>query len=166
MFSFGLNANSQKQLGFSSQDDTSITNIKTKLNIPFGTITKLNIEIYDGDSLQMKGYEGTYLLKVNSVNGKTINDTLLLTFTDETEDLANDDFGLYKLTYGKAAKSLASSQVDKMKKKYVGKKFTLMAYETGHFTGMPNEYFKYRPIRADRSFHFEHYLVVVSILPK
>ncbi len=166
IFSFGHIAKSQKQPGLSSKSDTSIITIKTKLNIPFGTIATLQVEVYDGDSLQMKGYEGTYLFKVNSVNGKAINDSLLLTFTDETDELPNDDFSLYKLTYGNTEKSLTSTQVDKMKKKYVGKMFTLMAYETGHFTGMPNDYFNYRLIRADRSFHFEHYLVVVSILTK
>jgi hypothetical protein len=114
----------------------------------------------------MKAYQGTYLLKINYVNDKKINDTLLLTFTDETETLANDDFSLYKLTYGKKAKSLTNTQIEKMKKNYVGKKLTVMAYETGHFTGIPKAYFKYRPIRADRDFHFEHYLAVVSNLTK
>ena len=155
-------ANSQPRLGFSSQGDTSNTSITTKLGIPFGTISKLEVEVYDGDSLQMKAYEGTYLLKINSVNDIKINDTLLLAFTDETETLANDDFSLHKLTYGKKAKSLTNTQIKKMKKNYVGKKLTVMAYETGHFSGMPKDYFKYRPSRADRDFHFEHYLAIVS----
>jgi hypothetical protein len=166
ILSFSLCVNAQKQTDASSQSDTSIISITTQLTIPFGTIARLEVEVYDGDSLQMKECEGDYLLKVNSVNGKPVNDTLLLPFIDETEHLANDDFSLYKLTYGKTAKSLTGTQIDKMKKKYIGRRLILMAYETGHFTGMPDNYFKYQPIRADMNFHFEHYLIVVSILTK
>jgi hypothetical protein len=109
---------------------------------------------------------GKYLLKVNSVNDKKITDTVLLSFTDESESLANENFGLYKLIYNKSVGSLTSTQIGTMKKKYVGKKLTLMAYEAGHFTGIPNDYGMYQPERADVSFHFEHYLVVVSNLTK
>jgi len=161
-------SNSQNQTSpSSSHGDTDTTaTIATKLNIPFGTIAKLEVEVYDGDRLQMKSDQGTYLLKINSVNDRKIGDTLLLTFIDETEELAKDNFELYKLTYGKTAKSISDKQIDKMKKKYVGSKLTIMAYETGRFTGIPADYFKYRPARADKNFHFENYLVVVSNLTK
>ena len=150
----------------SSQLDSSKSAITTKLNIPFGTISKLSVEVYDGDKLQRKEYQGVFLFRVNSINDKPQNDTLLMTFVDETGEFANDNFELYKLTYGKSANSISSKQIDKMKEKYVGKKFILMAYETGQFTGMPKDYFKYRPIRADRSFHFQNYLIIVSNLTK
>ena len=158
------NSYSQQVRDFSSLVNT--TDIKAYLNIPFGTITKLQVEIHDGNNLQMIAYQDTYLLKVNSVNEKPVNDIVLFRFTDETKQLANDNFTLYKLTYRKTAKSLTNIQIDKMKKGYVGKKFTIVAYETGRFTGIPTDYFKYRPVREDVSFHFEHYLIVVSILPK
>jgi len=161
----GLCGNSQTQPAhIGSQEDTSKTTITTKLNIPFGTIAKLEVEVYDGDILQVKAYQGTYLLKINSVNDKKINDPLLLIYIDETETLANDDVSLSELVYKKKASSLTDIQIEKMKEKYVGKKLTVMAYETGHFTGIPKDYFKYRPSVADRNFHFEHYLVVVSNL--
>ena len=146
--------------------DSSKTSISTKLNFPFGTIAKLDVEIYDGDSLKMKAFGGTYLLKINSVNDKQQIDTLLMTFEDETGELANDHFKLFKLIYGKKANSISDKQIVKMKKTYVGKKLTMRAYETGQFTGMPKDYFKYRPIRADTDFHFENYLVIVSCLTK
>ena len=163
----GLWSYSQTQYTpISHQGDSSKASISTKLNIPFGTIAKLDVEIYDGDSLQMKAYEGTYLLKINSVNDKKQIDTLLMTFEDETGELANDNFKLYKLMYGKKANSISNKQIDKMKKTYVGKKLTLMSYETGQFTGMPKDYFKYGPSKAGRDFHFENYLVIVSGLTK
>ena len=166
LLAFWSNSQNQSSPSSSHGDTDTTASIATKLNIPFGTIAKLEVEVYDGDSLQMKSYQGTYLLKINSVNGRKISETLLLTFIDETEELAKDNFELYKLTYGKTTKSIADKQVDKMKKKYVGGKLTIMAYETGRFTGIPTDYFKYRPVRADRSFHFENYLVVVSNLTK
>jgi hypothetical protein len=160
----GLWGNSLAQSTPGSKDDTSKVCITTKLNVPFGTIASLEVEVYDGDLLQMKAYAGTYLLKIRSVNGKRMDDNLLLTFVDETETLANDNLTLYEETYSKTAKSLTMEQIDAMKEKYVGKKLTVMAYETGHFTGLPEDYFKYKPIRADSGFQFEHYLVVVSNL--
>ena len=150
----------------SDQLDSSKSIITTKLNVPFGTISKLNVEIYDGDKLEIKEYQGVFLFKVNSINDKTLNDTLLMEFVDETGQFANNNFELYKLTYGKSVGRLSSPKIDRMKKKYVGKKFILMAYETGQFSGIPNDYFKYRPIRADKYFHFKNYLIVVSNLTK
>lgn len=139
--------------------------LTAKLGIPFGTIAKLEAEIYDGDNLRYKFYEDTYLLKINSVNGKIIKGTLLLPFTDETETLANEVSSLYRLIYKKEPLELSEAQVHKMKKMYVGKKVILMAYETGEFTGIPDNYGKYR-LKEGVGFCFRHYLIVVSNLRK
>jgi len=162
----GLVARSQAQPGPDLTGGKSETILITKLGIPFGTIAKLEAEIYDGGSLRMKAYEGAYLLKINYINEKKIKGAIVLPFTDETGTLANDDFSLYKLIYKKKTDSLGEAQLNKMKEKYVGKKLRLMAYETGHFTGIPKGYFKYRPIRADVGFFFENYLVVVANLKR
>ena len=146
--------------------ESSSAAVTAKLLIPFGTIAKLEAEVYDGNLLHRKGYEGIYLLKIISVNDRKINDTLLLTFIDETEKFATDDVELYKMTFGKTTHSITDAQKNDMKKNYVGTKLTLMAYETGRFTGMPNDYFKYRPVSGDKSFHFHNYLIIVSNLTK
>ena len=158
LFFVTIKANSQ------NHSDTTKTVITPKLGIQFGTIAKLEVQVIDGDTLKLKEYLGTFLLKIYSVNDKTLNAPVLMTFSDETESLASDDFQLYKLKTGKAAKSLSSSQIDTIKKKYAGQKLTLMAYETGHFTGIPASYFNYQPIRQDNGFHFRQYLIVVSNL--
>ena len=164
---------SQKRLDLSFPKKSAVTTVQTKLNIPFGTIAKLNVGIYDGDSLIRQAYQSCYMLKVNSVNGKVIKDTLLLKFTDESETLANDNNALSALIYGKTIDSLTDKQYYEMKKKYVGKKFKVMAYEIGQFTGVPEKYFDYKPIVhgiphifANRGFFFEHSLVIVSNLTK
>jgi hypothetical protein len=168
-----LCAKSQIRLGTTLMDDSSKIIIIPKLGIPFGTISKLEVEVYDGNNLHWKEYEGTYLFKINSIDNKKINDTLLLRFTDETETLASDDFSLHQLIYRKKVSSLSNAQLGKMRKRYVGKRFTLMAYETGQFKGTPDKYFDYKPITqgvphvfATLSFHFQHYLVIVSNLTK
>ena len=160
---------SQIRLGTTVVEDSSKIIILAKLGIPFGTMSKLEVEVYDGDNLHWKAYEGIYLLKINSIDGKKINDTLILRFTDETETLANECFSLYKLIYKKSVSQISGKQLDKMEKKYVGKKFTVMAYETGQFRGSPDKYFDYKPIVpgiphffATLPFHFQHSLVIVS----
>jgi hypothetical protein len=164
---------SQVRLGDSYPVDSSKIELITKLGIPFGEIAKLEVEVYDGDTLLRKTYQGTFLLKINSINGKPLTDTLILRFTDETKTLASDDFGFYELMYKKKTGSISYEQAAKIRKKYVGKKFIFMAYETGQFKGTPDEYFDYKPTIpgvpkyfATRSFYFEHSLVLVSRLKK
>ena len=157
-------ANSQ-ELSDSPAGRSDKTVLTAKLGIPFGTIAKVEAEIFYGGKIPQKQYEDVYLLKIKSVNGKIFNKTLLLRFEDETGTLANDESSLYKLFYKNEADSLTETQIIQMNKKYVGKKLTLMAYETGHFRGMPHNYLNYRPI-ADLFFCFEHYLVIVSNLKK
>lgn len=170
---FCLAGTSQKRLDVSFPKKSAVTSIQTKLNIPFGTISKLEVEIFDGDSLVRMGYMRCYMLKVNSVNGKAIKDTLLLKFVDESETIANDDKTLSALTYGKEIDSLTEKQIYEMKKKYVGKKFKVMAYEIGQFEGVPDKYFDYKPVTpgipqffANRGFLFVHSLIIVSNLTK
>ena len=163
----GQQAFSQTENEFgNSQNDTVKSAIETKLKLSFGTITKLEVQIFDGDILQTKEKEGVYLFKVISINNVKQTDTLLMTFVDETKTFAKDNFELYKLLYKKNIGTLSDKEISKMKKGYVDKKFSIMAYETGQFSGIPKGYFKYQPIRADLNFHFKNYLVVVSNLTK
>jgi hypothetical protein len=131
-----LKANSQKRTILNPYIEIDTFVIKPRLGIPFGTIAKLEVQFFSGDDLHLKYYTGMTLLKVNSVNGKTTKDTVTMTFTDET-------------------RSLEASG---------GQKLTIMAYETGSFTGIPDNYFDYQPVRQDQGFGFQHNLIVVSNL--
>ena len=145
-------AKSQIRKGVSFPSDSNEIKLKTELGIPFGTVCKLEVETYAGDKLLWKAYSGVYLLKVNSINGKRINDTLILRYTDETE-------------------TLSDAQIAKTEKKYPTKKITIMAYETGQFSGIPEKYFDYNYVppgvpkfKGGTPFLFEHSLVVISNL--
>ena len=139
LFFVTIKANSQSHTSINQPDTTTDFVIKPRLGIPFGTIAKLEAQFFDGDNLHMKAYMGTYLLKINSVNGKAVKDTVVLDFTDETKSLA---------------------------RKSVGQKLTIMAYESGSFIGVPANYFNYQPVRQDQGFGFRHNLIVVSNLVK
>lgn len=79
LFSFlTIKANSQSHTAINQHSDTANIVITPKLGIQFGTIAKLEVQIFDGESLNLKAFQGTYLLKINSVNGKTIIDSLAL----------------------------------------------------------------------------------------
>lgn len=140
--------------------------LTAKLGIPFGTIAKVEAQIFDGASLHSMGYQNVYLLKINYVNDKLIKENLLMEFTDDTGTLAHEDFGLYELIYKKKTEEITEEQLKKMKEKYVGKKLVLMAYETGEFVGLPDNYLKYMPITQDFGFSFQHHLVVVAVLKR
>ena len=143
---------SQIRKGISSPGDSNEIKLKAELGVPFGTVCKLEVETYAGDKLLRKAYARVYLLKVNSINGKRITDKLLLRYTDETE-------------------TLSYMQVAKTEKKYPAKKITIMAYETGQFSGIPEKYFDYNYVppgvpkfKGGTPFLFEHSLVVISNL--
>ena len=171
--SFNFSGKAQKLFDISFPKKAAVTSIQTKLKIPFGTIAKLEVEVCDGDSLKWKRYTACYLLKVNFINEKPVRHPLFLNFIDDSETLANDDNALSMLTYDKPIDSLTEFQFYEMKRKYVGKKFKVMAYETGKFTGTPDKYFDYSPtipgvphIFQTHTFLFEHSLIVVSNLTK
>jgi hypothetical protein len=50
------------------------TSVEVLLSRPFGTLVKLQVEVFDGDLTQQKQYEGEYLFKIKSIDNKqTVN---------------------------------------------------------------------------------------------
>ncbi len=137
---------------------------KGVLNHPFGTILKMDVEIFDGDKLELKGNEGIYLLRIIRIEDSVLNDQLLLPFEDETDSFPKNDFELYEQLNGKTTGSLSSEEITKMEQTYVGKRFRIAAYESGKFTGLPDGYNKYLDERSDKGFYFKNYLIVIGKL--
>ena len=138
--------------------------IEERLPVPFGTVVKMKVIIVDGEELNDKGHQSSFLLKVMSVDGITLSKPVIIEFEDETGKFPNGVFELYKYLKGKEAHSISSEESDKIKKKYVGKEFDIAGYETGKFTGIPRGYGKYQPERQDYGFHFRHYIIVIADL--
>ena len=147
-------------------NNKSNSSVKERLNHPFGTLLKLTVEIVDGDLLASKGLEGSFLFKIKSVDSIALSNTILMEFKDETGKFPNEVFGLHKYLYGNDVGQIPSDEYKKMKKKYVGHEFNIVAYETGEFTGVPDGYFKYQRVRQDVGFGFMNYLIVVAGLTK
>lgn len=116
--------------------------VQEKLGHPFGTFLKMKVEIFDGNKLNDKYHQSSFLFRIKSVDSIVLSKVVIMEFKDET---------------GKF-----SSEYNGKLKKYVGKEFIIVAYETGEFTGIPNGYFKYQPVRQDFGFHFKNYLIVVA----
>lgn len=138
--------------------------VSSTLDYPFGTLLTMEVLIVDGDEIQLKQYQGVYLLKIISIENKKVDNPIILTFRDETGKFPNDLFKLYKYLYGNDIGSITSKIQKEMKKRCVGKMFKVIAYETGEFIGIPDGYFQYQPIRQDTGFHFDNYLIIVADL--
>jgi len=134
-----------------------------KLNKPFGTILTLQVEIFDGEKLNDKMHESSYLFRVTSIDSVLLNKPLIMDFKDETGYFPTEDFELYKYFYGVDTGMLTENDIKKIKRKYVDRNFTVVAYESGQFIGSPNGIGKYQ-IPTAMAFHFRHYLIVISDL--
>lgn len=139
---------------------------KSHLPVPFGKICSLDVVVVRGEDVKKKFYKGTYLLKVESVNGKKITEPILIPFQDKTGQLPGDHFELYKSEHKQQPGIIEESEIRKLEMNYVGIRCSIVAFETGQFIGFPEGYFDYQPIQSGTSFHFEHSLVVISINSK
>ena len=131
---------SQVQVDSVKVKDTSFTILKSKTGIQFGTIAKLEVKVINGSDFKIKDYQSILLLEILKVNDFKVKEKHFLKYVDETNTI-NEEM-----------------------KNLIGKKLTLFAYETGSFTGIPKDYFEYRPVIASKNFHFENKLVILKIL--
>ena len=139
---------------------------KAELGHPFGTLLKLRIEIVDGQEYSHKGSRSSYLMRVLEVNGKPMEEILLFEFDNHyTPEFATNAFELYKNIYRTETGSIDSKQRTEMNKQYVGKKYTILAYESGRYSGLARDYGKYTIAPGGQyQFHFKSYLMVVENL--
>lgn len=144
------------------QDISQEYQISEQLNLPFGTIVNLKVEIVSGESLRMKEYQSSYLFLIKEIDGTPLADSLIMTFADETETFPSDDFELYEWLYGEEVGRLSSETINEMQKQYVGKIFDVIAYETGAFAGDPEGVYNYQMARQSSGFHFRNWLIVIS----
>lgn len=116
------------------------------LNIPLGTIVKLKCKIVDGDKTEIKQNMGLWLMKVLEVDGVRINDNIVLDFNHLTDDFSNDK---------------SDEKKDAMIKE--NKVLELIAYETGEYIGLPDDYMNYTETMASTGFYFKTSLVIIKV---
>lgn len=104
---------------------------------PLGHVIEVEGEIVDGSTLRKKEWEGVSLLRVEQVDGKPLGKPVVMRFAWHA--LASDS-------------SLSG-------------KVRLIGYETGEFTGIPEEAFKHIPRAATSGFHFQRSFMVLKSQP-
>lgn len=139
--------------------------LQGQLGLPLGTATEIDAEIISGRSLRQKKYQSAYLLNVTHVAGKKLDKNITLEFyvpAFASVKIANHTFALYELKNGKRTGRLSSTQIDELEKGYVGKSVRLVVYESGGFTGIPNNLPEDVPVWQDTSFHFSTSINVLA----
>lgn len=135
-----------------------------EIGVPLGTVATVKATVTDGDSLQMKYYQGKYILKITEVNGVKLASEPMVEFSlapGVEVKLANDNFELYEMKTGEKAKSLTGEQTEDLKKDYVGSTIMLQVYELGYYSGIPDNMPKEVEIWQDTGFRFSTYLRVL-----
>lgn len=126
-------------------DLNTTTKLTGALHVPLGTIVKLKCEIIDGDKTEIKQNMGLWLMKILEIDGAKADDNIILNFTHLTEDFNHNKSDEEKNSLIKENKILE-----------------LIAYETGEFTGLPENYMNYTETRATTNFYFKTSLVVIT----
>jgi hypothetical protein len=135
------------------------------LGLPLGTVARIRAVVVAGRDLHDKGHSAQFLLRVTEVNGRELADQPLCEFGVPAflrKNLARTHDELYEMKHGKKAGELSGKQMEALERGYVGREFTLDAYETGGFSGipknMPDDVMQWQ----DRGFGFHTSLVVLA----
>jgi hypothetical protein len=138
------------------------------LGVPFGTVVEIRATVIAGRELQSKALVSRYLLRVTEMNGRPLPTPQTMEFRVPgfvRVALASGNFDLYELKNGKPTGSLTGEQIAELEKGYVGKQVRLAAYETGGYTGVPDNLPEDVPTWQDYGFHFRSYLIVLAERP-
>ena len=108
------------------------------------------------------------LLRVSEVDGRPLPQLPVMEFSVPSfvdVELANDNFDLYELKNWTRAGSLDSAQIEELQKGYVGKQVRLAVYETGGYSGIPDNLPHDVPSWQDHGFGFSTRLIVLAERP-
>ena len=144
----------------------SLKDLQTKqvigdLGLPLGTATRVNATIVDGSTLGLKRLQSTYLLKISKIGDKPLASPVLMEFRSHrsSEPLPGNFLELKK---SKISQRKGSSK--NLEKGYIGKEVHLLVYETGSYSGIPNELPDNFELWQDTGFEFRTSLSILKIL--
>jgi len=136
-----------------------------RLGVRLGNVIDIKATIVSGRETRRKALSSLYLLDVTEINDKQLAAPIRLRFSVPPiadAKLASTNFGLYKLKHGEPAKRLSSAQLDELEKDYVGSEVKLAVYETGGYSGIPNNLPADFPAWQGQEFHFSTHLIVLE----
>ena len=135
-----------------------------ELGIPLGSPAAIKAVIVDGATLKDKIHSESYLLEVIEVNGSNMEKRPVLEFSLRHSldvDLAANNAQLINKFGGEGNNGRGEDIVPSLKTNYVGKEVNLLVYETGKFSGVPNDLPDNAPLWQDEGFGFRSTLEVL-----
>jgi hypothetical protein len=110
------------------------------LGIPLAETARIRATIVDGDSLRMKAFASSYVLKVSSVNGIPFAGDHLFRFDVSSQNEDDDVFGLVSGSWGFSelpnrtnGDRYTAEKINQLRSNYAGTKLLINAYEKGAF---------------------------------
>jgi hypothetical protein len=138
-----------------------------KLGIPLGKAVEMEATIISGSDTGLKQHDGDYLLKLQSVGGKSLTAPVVMSFRGQHESSApfpRNAFELHQQNFPKKAGIISDELLKQLEKNFVGIQVKFLGYESGRFGGVPNGLPKAYPVWADTGFGFQSELVVLEKL--
>jgi hypothetical protein len=137
-----------------------------ELGIPMMTVCRIEGVIFAGrERGHFKAVTSDYYLRVISVNEKPLAAPAVMEFSVKSSRvvLPSTTSELYKLVYKREMNNeFNDAGLDMLEKEYVGRKFSLLAYETGYFNGMPHGMPKNYPLWQDHGAGFSSSLIILD----
>ena len=133
-----------------------------------GTAFEIEATVVSGDATRAKANAGIYLLKITRVRGTSVTEPKLwrfskspgcdVTFYENHSELIKR----IEVMQDEPKKGISQKQIEDIEKSFVGKQFKLQVYETGHFSGTPENLPKGFGGWADHRFNFMTNLIVLG----
>lgn len=141
--------------------------VEGRLGVPLGNVVEIKGTIVSGRATRRKALSSLYLLDVTEIEGKKLDNAIRLKFSVPpiaNAKIASTHFGLYELKNGERPKILSSDKLAELEKGYVGSEFKLAVYESGGFSGIPNNLPEDFPAWQGTNFHFSTQMIVLKQL--
>lgn len=137
------------------------------LGLPLGTVAEIEATIVDGASIPRRmDLQSTFLLSIEKINGKQLTAPLLLQFSAPFRSVklvsAHSELAAIGNRLGEVPK-LSESEAEVVKRRYVGSRYKLAAFEKGEVGSRPDSLPEDVPQWSDWRPYFHTYLVVLAI---
>lgn len=158
----GCGTMGRERISWKDLDDLNRIEVIGALGVPICHYVEVEATVARKNSA--KG-NGDYRLDVTKVDGRALPEPLRMEFWDSTYEVPADDFARYEQLHGTRKDILTDKDCDGLDVGYVGKKFTLLVYESGQFHDPPSEEMdKYEDSRQLAGWGFSTNLRVVKVL--
>ena len=141
--------------------------IRGALGLPLGTVAEVEATIVDGASIPRRmDLQSTFLLSVEKINGKQLAAPLLFQFSAPFRSVklisSHGELGTIDNRLSDVPK-LGEKEAEVVKRRYVGSRYKLAAFEKGEVGSRPDILPEDVPPWSDWRPYFHTYLVVIAL---